>query len=86
MGAYALTGRGAWIGFGGKGDPEVPVAGDDALFDRYRVTLVNLQRHPEVEAEEGQACVDSIPSEAGRAAIAGCTLDGQQLLCPDAGR
>lgn len=84
MDAYALTDRGTWIGFGNKGDLQIVVEGDAKLFNQYGVILVNPEKHPRVKAVEGQAFIDWILGDAGQAAIASYTLDGQQLFFPNA--
>ena len=86
MDAYALSDRGTWIAFGNKREHRVLVEGDEALFNQYGVILVDPDRHPEVDAEAGQAFVDWITGEAGQAAIAAYTLDGEQLFFPNASR
>lgn len=84
MEAYALTDRGTWIAFANKGDLAVLVEGDRRLFNQYGVILVNPQRHPSVEAQDGQAFIDWLRSDAGQQAIAGYQLNGQQLFFPNA--
>ena len=84
MDAYALTDRGTWIAFGNKGDHEILVEGDEALFNQYGVILVDPERHPNVNAAGGQAFVDWITGPDGQAAIAAYTLDGEQLFFPNA--
>jgi tungstate transport system substrate-binding protein len=49
------------------------------------VLLVNLQKHPNVKAKEGQTFIDWLISSDGQAAIAGYKIDGQQLFFPNAG-
>ena len=60
MDAYALTDRGTWISFENKGDLEVLVEGDEALFNQYGVILVNPEHCPSVKTEAGQAFIDWI--------------------------
>jgi len=86
MGAYALTDRATWISFANKGDYAIAVEGDKDLFNQYGVILVNPQKCPSVKAEDGQAFIDWLLSDAGRQAIAGYRLDGQQLFFPNAAR
>ena len=85
LGAYALTDRGTWISFKNKGDLEILVEGDKALFNQYGVILVNPERHPHVKAEDGQALIDWLVSKQGQDAIGSYVLDGQQLFFPNAG-
>jgi tungstate transport system substrate-binding protein len=84
MGAYTLTDRATWISFRNKGDYTIMVEGDPDLFNQYGVILVNPEKHPNVQAAEGQAFIDWILSDEGQAAIASYTLDGQQLFFPNA--
>lgn len=83
--AYALTDRGTWISFENKADLGIVFEGDPGLFNQYGVILVNPERHPHVKAEAGQAFIDWLISDEGQAAIAGFTIDGQQLFFPNAG-
>ncbi len=84
MGAYTMTDRGTWISFKNKGDYDIVVEGDPALFNQYGVILVNPDRHPNVKAEAGQAFIDWILGDDGQAAIAAYKLNGQQLFFPNA--
>ena len=82
MGAYALTDRATWIAFGNKGNHEIMVEGDEALFNEYGVILVNPERCPNVNAKAGQTLIDWLLSEEGQAAIAGYRLEGEQPFTP----
>jgi tungstate transport system substrate-binding protein len=82
--AYALTDRGTWLSFENRGDLEIVFEGDDVLFNPYGIILVNPERHPHVKAEQGQAFIDWIISDAGQAAIASFTVGGEQLFFPSA--
>jgi tungstate transport system substrate-binding protein len=84
MDAYALTDRGTWISFENKGDFEVLVEGDEAMFNQYGVILVNPEHCPDIKAEQGQQFVDWILSDEGQEAIAAYQLNGQQLFFPNA--
>ena len=84
MGAYVLSDRGTWISFRNRGDLSIVVEGDRALFNQYGIMLVNPLKHPHVRAAEGQAFVDWLVSPEGQKAIAGHTIDGQQLFFPNA--
>ena len=84
MGAYALTDRATWIGFGNKGDLAVLVEGDPALFNQYGVILVSPDACPDVDVEAGQAFVDWLVSPEGQGSIAAFRVDGQQLFFPNA--
>jgi tungstate transport system substrate-binding protein len=82
--AYALTDRGTWLSFANRGPLEIVFEGDPVLFNPYGIILVNPERHPHVKAEQGQAFIDWIISEAGQQAIASYTVGGQQLFFPSA--
>ena len=84
MGAYALTDRGTWIGFGNKGDHVIVVEGDAGLFNQYGVILVDPRKHPRVRAAEGRAFIDWILSTEGQDAIAAYRIDDRQLFFPNA--
>ena len=84
LGAYALTDRGTWLGFANKGDLEILVEGDERLFNPYGVILVNPAKHGHVKAEEGQAFIDWLVSEAGQRAIGEHKIEGLQLFFPNA--
>jgi len=78
--AYALTDRGTWLSFANRGPLEIVFEGDDVLFNPYGIILVNPERHPHVKAEQGQAFINWIISDAGQAAIASFTVGGEQLF------
>jgi tungstate transport system substrate-binding protein len=82
--AYALTDRGTWLSFENRGPLEIVFEGDDVLFNPYGIILVNPERHSHVKAEQGQAFIDWIISDAGQAAIASFTVGGEQLFFPSA--
>lgn len=86
MSAYTLSDRATWIAFGNKGDLDILVQGDPALFNQYGVILVNPAKHPSVKAQEGQAFIDWLTGPQGQAAIAAYEVDGQQLFFPNAAR
>ena len=83
--AYTLTDRGTWLSFANKADFKVLVEGDPKLFNQYGVILVNPAKHANVKAKEGQAFIDWLTGSEGQAAIAGYTIDGEQLFFPNAG-
>ena len=84
MGAYAMTDRATWIAFGNKGDYQIAVEGDAAMFNQYGVILVNPAKCPNVKADAGQSFIDWILSGDGQAVIAAYQRDGQQLFFPNA--
>ena len=84
MGAYVMTDRATWISFGNKGDYEIAVEGDEAMFNQYGVILVNPEKCSSVKQAEGQAFIDWLLSAEGQNAIRAYQVDGQQLFFPNA--
>ena len=84
MDAYALTDRGTWLSFTNRKSLEIAVEGDPKLFNQYGVMLVNKAKHPHVKDKDGQVFVDWLVSPEGQKAIAGYTINGQQLYFPNA--
>ena len=82
--AYALTDRGSWLSFENRGPVEIVSEGDPVLFNPYGILLVNPDKHAHVKAEQGQAFIDWIVSDAGQAAIASFKVGGEQLFFPSA--
>jgi tungstate transport system substrate-binding protein len=86
LNAYLLSDRGTWLSFKNRGDLAVLTEGDKRLFNQYGVMLVNPQKHPNVNARDGQAFVDWLISPKGQAAIASYKVGSQQLFFPNASR
>ena len=84
MGAYALTDRATWVAHANRGDFEVLVEGDPALFNQYGVILVDPEACPDANVAGGQAFVDWLLSDEGQGAIAAHEIDGEQLFFPNA--
>ncbi|QDI81443.1 extracellular solute-binding protein [Methylorubrum populi] len=84
LGAYILADRGTWLSFKNRGDLTILVEGDPRLFNPYGVMLVNPDKHPSVKVKEGQAFIDWLVSSEGQRAIAGYTINGEQLFFPSA--
>mgnify|MGYP006275121019 CR=1 FL=1 len=84
MDAYVMTDRATWISFGNKGEHEILVEGDTALFNQYGIIMVNPEKHPNVNVEAAQTFIDWILSEEGQSAIASFEVQGQQLFTPNA--
>jgi tungstate transport system substrate-binding protein len=84
MDAYTLVDRGTWISFRNTGELAILAEGDQRLFNQYSVILVNPAKHPHVKAQDGQAFIDWLVSDQGQQAIAGFTVQGQQLFFPNA--
>jgi len=86
LNAYLLSDRGTWLSFKNRGDLAVLTEGDKRLFNQYGVMLVNPQKHPNVNARDGQAFVDWLISPQGQDAIASYKVGSQQLFFPNASR
>ena len=86
MNAYVLADRGTWLAFKNRGDLDILVEGDRRLFNQYGVILVNPATHQNVKKDLGQTFIDWLVSQDGQAAIAGYTINGEQLFFPNAGQ
>jgi len=84
MNAYVLSDRGTWLSFRNRGDLDIMVEGDRRLFNQYGVMLVNPEKHPSVQAEDGQRFIEWLISPEGQKAIAEYKIGGQQLFFPNA--
>jgi tungstate transport system substrate-binding protein len=83
--AYVLTDRGTWLSFQNRGDLAILVEGDQRMFNQYGVMLVNPEKHPNVNAADGQAFIDWLVSDEGQKAIGDYKIEGEQLFFPTAG-
>ena len=83
-GAYVLSDRATWLSFKNRAGVSIAVEGDPRLFNPYGVILVNPARHPHVKRVAGLAFIKWLTSSAGRAAISGFRLAGQQVFFPAA--
>jgi tungstate transport system substrate-binding protein len=84
MNAYLLADRGTWLSFKNRGDLEIVVEGDPALFNQYGVMLVNPAKCPHVKKDLGQKFVDWVISPDGQQTIESYKINGQQLFFPNA--
>lgn len=82
MGAYTLSDRGSWLGFGERAGLEELVAGDARLVNRYSVIAVNPQHCPQVRAAEAERLVDWLRGPAGQARIGSFRIGGERLFTP----
>ena len=80
--AYALSDRATWLSFANRGPLEIVFEGDPVLFNPYGIILVDPGRHPHVKVEQGRVFIDWMISQAGQDAIAGYTVNGEQLFFP----
>jgi tungstate transport system substrate-binding protein len=80
MSAYALTDRATWISFRNRGDFEIHVQGDQALFNLYGVIMVNPEIHPHVREAQAWQFIDWLLSSEGQTLIDAYQIEGQQLF------
>ncbi len=83
MGAYALTDRATWINFKNRAGHVILVQGDERLFNQYGITLVNGEKCPHSNTEQGALFIDWITGTEGQSLIADYKLGGQQLFYPN---
>ena len=86
LGAYTLTDRASWANFKNRGDLEILVDGDPALFNPYGSILVNPARFPHVKSADARTWHEWLTSPAGTAAIASYKIGGEQLFFPTPAR
>lgn len=84
MDAYTMTDRATWISFKNKGNFNIAVEGDKALFNQYGVILVSKNKCPNVKADPGQQFVNWLLSAGGQSKIGAYEVDGQKLFFPNA--
>lgn len=82
--AYVLSDRGTWLNFKNRGDLDILVEGDTALFNQYGVIVVNPGKHPHVKKDYAQSFSDWIVSPAGQQLIANYKINGEPLFFPNA--
>ena len=86
MGAYALTDRATWIGFGNKDGFQIAVEGDEDLFNQYGIIPVSPEHCPHVKADMARSFAEWLVSDEGQEAIASFRVNGLQLFFPNAPR
>jgi tungstate transport system substrate-binding protein len=84
MGAYTLSDRGTWLGYGNKAGMKIVLEGDRRLLNLYHVILLNPQTHPQVRQASAHRLADWLASSEGQTAIASYTKGGQKLFHPEA--
>jgi len=82
-GAYLLVDRIGWLAFPRSPALRILLTGDAALTDRYAVLLVNPARFPLVKATRARRFIAWLSSSAGRHAIDGFRIGGQQIFVPE---
>jgi len=84
MGAYTLSDRATYVARQATGlTLEILVEGDPILFNPYGVIPVNPEKHPNINAELGQAFADWITSLETQELILSFKLNDQSLFTPD---
>lgn len=84
MGAYTLSDRATYVARQATGlTLEILVEGDPILFNPYGVIPVNPEKHPNINAELGQAFADWIASLETQELILSFKLNDQSLFTPD---
>jgi len=78
--AYTLTDRATWVAFGNKGDHGIVVEGAPELLNPYGVIVVSPEACPDTNIADAETLRDWLLSPAGKAAINGFVVDGQQLF------
>lgn len=84
MDAYTMTDRATWISFKNKGNFNIAVEGDKALFNQYGVILVNKEKCSNVKADLGQQFIDWLLSNRGQTEIGAYQVEGQKLFFSNA--
>ena len=84
MNAYCLTDRATWISFANKQGFRVLYEDDPLLFNQYGIILVDVKKHPHVNAKAGQIFLNWMIGKDGQTAIANFRRFGQQLFVPNA--
>lgn len=81
---YTLSDRATYVARKADGlDLDILVEGDKILFNPYGVIPVNPEKHPNVNAELGQAFADWITSLETQELIATFKISDQQMFTPD---
>lgn len=81
--AYTLSDRGTYAARADGLGLEVLVEGDAVLFNPYGVIPVNPEKHPNIDAELGQAFAHWITSLPAQELIASYQVNGLSLFTPD---
>lgn len=82
MGAYVLSDRGTWLSFANRGNLDIVLEGDNALFNPYSSILVNPAKGAHIKVADARIWHEWITSEKGRAAISAFTIGGKPLFFP----
>ncbi|MDR5906227.1 substrate-binding domain-containing protein [Franzmannia qiaohouensis] len=84
MDAYVFADRATWLAFDNRHDLAVLFEGDEALFNPYGSLLLDRERHPHLKHDLAEQWHRWLVSKEGQEAIAGYTIDGEQLFFPNA--
>ena len=80
--AYTLSDRATYGAYRARLALDILVEGDARLFNPYGVIAVNPARYPDVNHKGAMRFVEWITGPAGREAIAGFRVGGEQLFFP----
>ena len=84
LGGYVLSDRATWVAFQNKQGHRILVENDPMLTNPYGIIPVSPAHCPNVAEVEATAFVDWFTGDAGKAAIEGFLVEGQQLFFPGA--
>jgi tungstate transport system substrate-binding protein len=80
LNAYVLTDRATWANFKNPGGLEVSLQHDPSLFNPYSSILIDPSKSPTIRAVEAKAWHEWITGSAGRKAIEGFKIEGEQVF------
>jgi tungstate transport system substrate-binding protein len=80
LNAYILTDRATWANFGRKGELEILLEGDPALFDPYSSILINPAKNPAIQAADAKIWHEWITTAPGQKAIESFKIDGRRCF------
>jgi tungstate transport system substrate-binding protein len=80
LGAYLLVDRATWVAFRNKRSLEALLEGDSRLRNPYGILVVSPAKHPHAKVDLARRFAEWLTSDAGRAAIDGFRVEGEQLF------
>jgi len=84
MDAYVMSDRATWVAFGNRQNLNLLFEGDEVLFNQYGSLLLSEEKHPHLKHSLAGQWHEWLISEEGQEAIAAFSVDGQQLIFPNA--
>ena len=81
--AYTLSDRGTYLAFLDKVELKIVYAGDESLFNPYHLILLNVKKHPHINADLAKRYAGFVRSPEGQKIIADFRIAGEQLFYPD---